>query len=619
MTINLRIDHDSLSVSGSSCIVSGSKNYYNVSGVFTPDWDELERFLVLSADGKSFFSVQMTLSEEDSRYGAVLPESLIGESGTLLMGIIGKEQENIRICTNLEKIKIIQGASEADSCPPAPAEDGGWSKYLHGEINKLSLRTDGIVYLLDADNVDDEDFDLEYPQGAYLCLMNGENPISSVLVESKGYVSVNTDSEFSRLIISSDIPEASASKKGLMTPEHLAELGRIKTAVGGCTWYIDTDRVVNSEGTECGTLYDCMTNDYAGSWFYARTEDSDAGNAKYPEAYIIDGANGYLSLRDYVIWTGDRLVHIPTFEAKASDSKNSDGKYSPKSGVDGLMSSTDKAYLTDLIDSYWGKERLPVYPTPDPQEGWQTNWLFNTGWYLGGIKKDCGGHPPVLNDNHTSWAILVLNGMATDAESLNHNHRVQIAFDVVNSRIYMRRGWMSSNEWAANWDDVGAVKDASITLGKLSSDVMTVLGDVAEISHTHKNKELLDSITSIEDICGKESSVGKFVVLNEGGEYAYEKGAIYYTDHIDTATPKIILPEMAENEYVEVKAMWGGNWNNGITLADAQSKEIGYVSVPNGKVSIYYVICHGESEYEIVGGEATTAEASASAETEENA
>ena len=224
----------------------------------------------------------------------------------------------------------------------------------------------------------------------------------------------------------------------------------------GHTWYVDSDSVCDREGNLYGTLANCMTDDFTGSWFYVRTTASEAGSTAYDSKYIIDGANGYLSLRDYVVWTGTRLVHIPTFEAKASDKKNSDGKYSPKGCLDGLMSSTDKAYLSDLINAYWKKDKLDVFNTPDPAEGWQTNWLFNTGVYLGGIKKDCGGHPPVVNDNHTSWVIMVFNGMATDAQSLNRNHRVQIAFDVVNSKIYMRRGWMSANTWADAWSEVGS-------------------------------------------------------------------------------------------------------------------------------------------------------------------
>lgn len=124
----------------------------------------------------------------------------------------------------------------------------------------------------------------------------------------------------------------------------------------GYTWYIDTDTVKNASGQSVGTLQRCMTdtyNRYIGAWFYVRTTASEAGQAAYPSTYEIDGANGYLSLRDYVVWTGTHLVHIPTYEAKSSTVKNSDGKYSPKSGVDGLMSSTDKAYLTDLINAYW--------------------------------------------------------------------------------------------------------------------------------------------------------------------------------------------------------------------------------------------------------------------------
>ena len=261
-------------------------------------------------------------------------------------------------------------------------------------------------------------------------------------------------------------------------------LGGVAEKVHGYTWCVDTDEVFDKTNASYGRLSDCLTDNFVGTWFYVVTTTSQAGYASYPSQYTIDGANGYINLRDYVVWTGERLVRVNTYEAKASTIKNADGKYSPGSGVDGLFSSTQAAYLNDLINAYWRKSFLPIYPSPDPAEGWQTNWLFDTGWYLGGIKKNCGGHPPVLDENHTSWAILVLNGMATDAESLNHNHRVQIAFDVVNSKIYMRRGWMSSNTWADGWTDIGESVDKSL-LESLNSN-----------SHTHDNIDALNIMTN---------------------------------------------------------------------------------------------------------------------------
>lgn len=248
-----------------------------------------------------------------------------------------------------------------------------------------------------------------------------------------------------------------------------------------------------------------MTDDYIGSWFFVRTTDSEKGSAKYPEAYKIDGTNGYINLRDYVVWTGAHLIHICNFEAKASTEKGADGKYSWKSGVDGRMSSTDKAYLTDLINNYWGKVKLPLFPDPDPKEGWQCNWCRETGIYLGGLKMNCGGHPPVLNDNHTSWVLMVFNGMATDAESLNRNHRLQVAFDLVNSKIYMRRGWMSAGTWA-DWVEVGGgglteIADGSITTAKIANGAID-------------KYKLADDVIEIIDNAGKAYSG---ITINEGG------------------------------------------------------------------------------------------------------
>ncbi len=242
--------------------------------------------------------------------------------------------------------------------------------------------------------------------------------------------------------------------------EWIKEIGDMGKAYG-FTWYADTDLVINKNKANCGKLSDCMTADFAGAWFYVRTTSSDAGFTAYSNEYTIDGANGFLSLRDYVVWTGTRLVHIPTFEAKASSVKNSDGKYSPKSGVDGLMSSTDKAYLSDLL-SHWGKRYIPVYNSPTEVDaswtsGYLINWCRTTGWYLGGFAQNCGGHPPVINNNHTSWILLVLVGKVKDGA---FPHALQIAFDLSNTLIYMRKGWLDSNSavssWADEWTQIGA-------------------------------------------------------------------------------------------------------------------------------------------------------------------
>ena len=229
----------------------------------------------------------------------------------------------------------------------------------------------------------------------------------------------------------------------------------------GYIWHADTDLVFDKEGKTCGKLSDCMTDDFVGAWFCVRTSSSEAGSTSYNSKYTIDGANGYLSLRDYVVWTGVHLVHIPTFEAKASSVKNTDGKYSPKSGVDGLMSSTDKAYLSDLINAHWSKRYVPVYNTPTEvssswTSGYLVNWCRDTGWYLGGFAKECGGHPPVVNSNHTSWILLVLVGTVKNGV---FPHALQVAFDLSNGLMYMRKGWLDANSavsgWADEWTPIG--------------------------------------------------------------------------------------------------------------------------------------------------------------------
>lgn len=144
--------------------------------------------------------------------------------------------------------------------------------------------------------------------------------------------------------------------------------------------------------------------------------------------------------------------------------------YEAKTNLDGLMSAWDKQQVNKIssientannalnaANTANNKNSLPVYlyNSDGVQGNWLVNWLFDDGWYLGGITADCGGHPPILNDNGTSWAILVLNGMNTG--DANYNHRLQVAFDLVNSKIYMRRGWMSADSWADSWTDVSGV------------------------------------------------------------------------------------------------------------------------------------------------------------------
>lgn len=133
--------------------------------------------------------------------------------------------------------------------------------------------------------------------------------------------------------------------------------GERKDSVGGYIWKADTDKVYSKDAggsfsVEHGSLADCKTDDYRGVWFRVQSSSSSAGIVAYDTKYTIDGANNYLSIGDYVIWTGSTLVHVPTYEAKASTVRNSDGQFAYHSGVDGLMSSTDKAYLTFLMQHF---------------------------------------------------------------------------------------------------------------------------------------------------------------------------------------------------------------------------------------------------------------------------
>ncbi len=247
-------------------------------------------------------------------------------------------------------------------------------------------------------------------------------------------------------------------------------LDKIASTVGSYTWYLDTDEVKDLDDKSYGTMASCQTDAFVGKWFYLCTTNSRSGSGPYPSKYTVAGANGKVSYGDYVMWTGSRLVHISINEAKSSDVKNGDGHYSSTGGVDGLMSSTDKAYLTDLINSFWGKTHIPVRHCKDSTDanmknGWLVNWCREDGWYIGGLGADCVNHPPYTGGNKVNWLLLVVNGMKGAENEDWYNLRVQIAFDIKNSLIYMRRGWISGNTWTTDgtdgWTKVGAVPNAT--------------------------------------------------------------------------------------------------------------------------------------------------------------
>lgn len=132
--------------------------------------------------------------------------------------------------------------------------------------------------------------------------------------------------------------------------------------------------------------------------------------------------------------------------------------------------------LAECLAVYLKGQYMPVTHCKDSNNadmnnGWLVNWCRGTGWYIGGFGADCGGHPPYIGGNKTSWALCVIDGIKTEEGADGYNHRLQIAFDLVNSLVYMRRGWASNNTWAGSWTKVG--------------------GD----EHTHGNLSVLDGIS----------------------------------------------------------------------------------------------------------------------------
>ncbi len=148
MTINIRIDNDALSILNPTAIVSGSKNYYGLNAVFTADWDALSKYVIFP---KQACSVAM------SGDCAVLPESLIAEAGVLPFGILGYDSGGeLRISTNVAKLRILGGVNEADADPPSPDDEATWDSYI-GEIAQKyieQIKVEGAV-TNDAESVTD--------------------------------------------------------------------------------------------------------------------------------------------------------------------------------------------------------------------------------------------------------------------------------------------------------------------------------------------------------------------------------------------------------------------------------------------------------------------------------
>lgn len=130
--------------------------------------------------------------------------------------------------------------------------------------------------------------------------------------------------------------------------------------------------------------------------------------------------------------------------------------------------------LAECLAMYLKGQYMPVYhckdsDNADMHNGWLANWCRSNGWYIGGLGPDCGGHPPYVNGNKTSWALCVIDGIKTEEGANGYNHRLQIAFDLVNSLVYMRRGWASDNTWAGSWSKVGGIAEGSIEEAMLAA------------------------------------------------------------------------------------------------------------------------------------------------------
>lgn len=102
--------------------------------------------------------------------------------------------------------------------------------------------------------------------------------------------------------------------------------------------------------------------------------------------------------------------------------------------------------LHSRLHQHYDKQYATIF-RKSGDDAWLVNWCKEDGWYVGGFGPDCGGHPPYTADadgnlNKTSWLLLVMNNFKTAQGEDGTNHRVQIAWDLVHGKSYLRRGWI---------------------------------------------------------------------------------------------------------------------------------------------------------------------------------
>lgn len=140
MIIRIRIDNDNLSINEPNTIVSGSKNYYELQAAFSPEWDGLSKYVIFPTE-------ECSVAMADDR--AVLPESIIAESGVLTFGLIGIDGNgDLRISTNYVRLRILEGARELHALPPSPDADATWEGYIGSRIKEMLANTDVSEYLI---------------------------------------------------------------------------------------------------------------------------------------------------------------------------------------------------------------------------------------------------------------------------------------------------------------------------------------------------------------------------------------------------------------------------------------------------------------------------------------
>ena len=124
MIIDIEIKNDRVILPGDpgdTVIVSGGRNYYVLSGMFSSDWDDLSKYVVMRVNQVTpWYGFAMTQGGDPQLYTVTIPEALTFRAGRLDFGFIGKNEGEARISTALRHLRIVPRRARDRRGSPLP-------------------------------------------------------------------------------------------------------------------------------------------------------------------------------------------------------------------------------------------------------------------------------------------------------------------------------------------------------------------------------------------------------------------------------------------------------------------------------------------------------------------